>query len=133
MNFKIYIVGEKLQNFYTDAIKEYNKRLSRYCKCNLIIVKNEDALLKKVSPKSYKIIMSSEGTQVSSEELANKINTLGVSGKSNISIIIGANTFPYNEYLSISSMEMDLGLTATIIFEQIYRSYRILNNQPYHK
>ncbi|WP_341875837.1 23S rRNA (pseudouridine(1915)-N(3))-methyltransferase RlmH [Defluviitalea saccharophila] len=133
MNYKIYVVGTKLQKFYDNAIKEYNKRLSRYCKCSLLFVKNKEELLKKLSPKSYKICISSCGIQLSSEELAHKINHFGVSGKSDIAIIIGTNELPYDECLSIGPMDMDLGLMATILFEQIYRSYRIINNQPYHK
>ncbi|KAE9635662.1 23S rRNA (pseudouridine(1915)-N(3))-methyltransferase RlmH [Defluviitalea raffinosedens] len=133
MNYKIYVVGNKIQKFYTDGIKEYVKRLSRYCKPSLVPVKNEEDLLKKLSPKSYKILIASYGAQLSSEELASKINHLGVSGKSDIAIIIGSTKANYDECLAISPMEMDLGLTATILFEQIYRAYRIINNEPYHK
>ncbi len=133
MNFKIYIIGDKIDKFYSEAIKEYDKRLSRYCKAQLLHVKNEEQLLKKLSDKSYKIAILTTGEQVSSEELASKINDFGISGNSYISIIIGAENVAYDETLAISPMEMDLGLTATIIFEQLYRAYRILNNQPYHK
>ncbi|NLM12271.1 MAG: 23S rRNA (pseudouridine(1915)-N(3))-methyltransferase RlmH [Epulopiscium sp.] len=133
MNYKVYVVGPKFQKFYTDGIKEYHKRVSRYCKCSLVLLKNEEDLFKKISPKSYKIQISSHGVQLSSEELAHKMNHLGISGKSDITIIIGASKLPCDEYLSISPMDMDLGLMTTILFEQIYRSYRIINNQPYHK
>lgn len=133
MNFKIYTVSNKLDKFYIEAIKEYEKRLSRYCKIELIQVKNEEQFLKKLSDKSYKIIIRTTGQQLSSEGLADKINILGISGNSDIALIIGADNFTYDEAIAISPMEMDLGLLATIIFEQLYRSYRILNNQPYHK
>ena len=133
MNFKVYIVGDKIKKFYVEAIKEYEKRLSRYCKTKLIQVKDEDKLLKVLSDKFYKILMSAKGQRISSEELANKINLFGISGKSDIAIIIGTENAPYDEKISISPMEMDLGLATTIVFEQIYRSYRIINNQPYHK
>ena len=133
MNFKVYIVGDKIKKFYAEAIKEYEKRLSRYCKTKLIQVKDEDKLLKVLSDKFYKILISAKGQRISSEELANKINLFGISGKSDIAIIIGTENAPYDEKISISPMEMDLGLATTIVFEQIYRSYRIINNQPYHK
>lgn len=133
MNIKVYLVADKIEKFYLEAIKEYEKRLSRYCKIQLIQVKNKNQLLKISQSKSYKILVSPKGQQISSEELADKINSLAISGKSDIAFIIAAEKVPHEEVLSISPMEMDLGLKATILFEQIYRSYRIINNEPYHK
>jgi 23S rRNA (pseudouridine1915-N3)-methyltransferase len=133
MNFKIYLIHNKIDKFYNEAIKEYEKRLGRYCKVELFQLKNEEHLLKKLSDKSYKIAISNKGQYISSEALADKINTLGISGNSDIAVIIGAGNLPYDEILAISAMEMDLGLMTTIAFEQLYRAYRILNNEPYHK
>jgi 23S rRNA (pseudouridine1915-N3)-methyltransferase len=133
MNFKIYIVGKKIDGFYQEAIQEYQKRLSRYCKINYSFVKNEEQLAKKISNKTYIINISPSSQEVSSEELAQKINDWAVSGISDITIINSSPKIPTQEHLAISSMEMDPGLMTTIIFEQIYRSYRILNNQAYHK
>lgn len=132
MNFKIYIICDKIEKFYSEAIKEYEKRLKIYCKIELIPLKNKDKLLKSLSSKSYKILVSTKGIQISSVELATKINTLAISGNSDISIIIGADV-PPDEILAISTMDMTIGLQATTLFEQIYRAYRILNNQAYHK
>lgn len=133
MNFKIYIVADKIDKFCLVAIKEYEKRLSLYCKIQLIQVKTVELLQKKLSDKTYKILISTSGELISSEALSSKINNLAVSGKSNVSIIIGAESIPHDEKMAISPMEIDLGLQTTIIFEQIYRGYRILNNQAYHK
>ncbi|WP_071461035.1 23S rRNA (pseudouridine(1915)-N(3))-methyltransferase RlmH [Bacillus massilinigeriensis] len=133
MNIKIYIVGDKIEKTFLEGIKEYEKRLSRYCKVKLQHFKNEEQLLKKFSDKTYKILISVMGTTVTSEELAEKINQLGITGKSDVTIIIGADNLPHDEVLAISPMEMDLGIKTLIMFEQIYRSYRILNNEPYHK
>lgn len=133
MNFKVYLVASKIDKFYMEAIKEYEKRLSRYCKIQLIQIKNQSHLSKINQNRTYKILILSKGQQISSEELADKINSLAISGKSDIAFIIGAEKITQEEILSISPMEMDLGLTATILFEQIYRSYRIINNEPYHK
>ncbi|MED1643030.1 23S rRNA (pseudouridine(1915)-N(3))-methyltransferase RlmH [Brevibacillus agri] len=133
MNFKIYVIGDKIEKFYLEGIKEYEKRLSRYCKIQLHYIKNEESLSKKLSDKHYKVFISTKGKIISSEDLADKINHLGVTGQSDVSLIIGADSVPHDEVLSISPMEMDLGLKTTIIFEQIYRAYRILNNEPYHK
>ena len=133
MNFRVYIIGDEIKKFYAEAIKEYEKRLSRYCKIRLIRVKDENKLLKTLPDKFYKILISSKGQRICSEELAEKINLFGISGKSDIAIIIGTENAAYDEKISVSPMEMDLGLTATIIFEQIYRSYKIIFNEPYHK
>jgi 23S rRNA (pseudouridine1915-N3)-methyltransferase len=70
---------------------------------------------------------------LTSEDFAEQINTWGISGISEIVFIIGASDFESNSTLALTSMEMDSGLSATVVFEQIYRAYRILNNQPYHK
>lgn len=133
MNFKVYIIGEKIHKFYREAIKEYEKRLSRYCKISLIYIKNENQLDKKAFGKAYNIGIGDNGCIISSEELSSKINNFAINGISDISIIIGAECTEYNEVLTISPMEMDLGLKCTIIYEQIYRAYRIINNQAYHK
>lgn len=133
MNFIIYLVDNRIDKFYREAIREYEKRLSRYCKIQLVCIKNGEQLAAKLSGRLYKIAISTAGSLNSSEKLAEKINILGVSGNSDIAIIIGAEHIPCDEILAISPMEMEPGLQATIIFEQIYRAYRILNNQPYHK
>ena len=133
MNFKIYIIGMKIEKFYLEAIKEYEKRLSRYCKIQLIQLKNNEQLLKKLSDKTFKIILSSTGKNISSEDLAVKINSYATSSNSDISIIISDEAIQCDETLALSSMDMDAGLKATIMFEQLYRAYRIINNEPYHK
>lgn len=133
MNIKIFIVGEKIDKPLLEGITEYEKRLSRYCKIKLQSFKNEEQLLKKLTDKSYKILISVMGKTISSEELAKTINHLGISGKSDVTFIIGTSNISYDESLAFSPMEMDLGIKTLIMFEQIYRSYRILNNEPYHK
>jgi 23S rRNA (pseudouridine1915-N3)-methyltransferase len=133
MNFKIFIIGDKLEKFFIEAIKEYEKRLSRYCKIQLINVKNEAELLKKLPDKSYKIQLIISGENISSEALAEKLNNFAVNSTPDIAIVIGESNFSCDEQLSLCSMEMSLGLQATVIFEQIYRAYRIINKEPYHK
>ncbi|ANS76486.1 50S rRNA methyltransferase [Paenibacillus yonginensis] len=133
MRFTIYTICEKVEKFYLEAIKEYEKRLSRYCTIKLIHLKREDQLEKKLSDSSYKIVVTNTKQSLSSEELAEKINDLGVSGTSDISIIIGSETAPYDEKLMLSQMDMDKGLQTTILIEQLYRAFRIIHNHPYHK
>lgn len=133
MTFKIYITGEKLKPHFIASIKEYEKRLSRYCKIDLLFFKKPSQLLSKIPPNSHIILISSSGVTISSEELSSKIDMLGLTGMSTICIIIGEESIKYHETIALSSMEMELGLTTTILYEQIYRAYRILNNQAYHK
>ncbi len=133
MKFTIYIICEKIERFYLEAIKEYEKRLSRYCIIKLIYLKREDQLEKKLSDSSYKIVVTNTKQSLSSEELAEKINDLGVSGTSDISIVIGSGNVLYDEKLTMSQMDMDTGLKTTILIEQLYRAFRIIHNHPYHK
>lgn len=133
MKFKVIVIGDKIEKFYLEAIKEYAKRLERYCKIQLKHLKNESALDKEISDRSQCILITTKGDAISSEELAYKINEWGVSGLSDISVVINAENVNSHEQLTLSPMEMDAGLKTTIVFEQIYRSYRIINNHPYHK
>lgn len=133
MNIKIYAVGNKIEKHILEGIKEYEKRLSRYCKIKLQLFKNEEQLSKKISDKSYLIKLSTKGSLLSSEELSEKINMLGVTGKSDVTILINTEQLQVNEILTLSPMDMATGIKTLVLFEQIYRSYRILNNEPYHK
>lgn len=133
MNFKVYVVSKKIEKFYLEAVAEYEKRLSRYCKIELVQVKNESTLLKKLSDKSYMVKISSSREKLSSESLAEKIESYGLSSVSDISLIIGDVELACQESFCISPMDMDPGLEAAVLFEQIYRGYRIINGEPYHK
>lgn len=133
MNFKIYLIGDKIPKHFKSAIEEYEKRLSRYCKIQLIEVKNQDMLTKSLTATSFKIYLSVKGENVSSTELATKFNEYATSGKSEIAIIYGIEPPQFDEHLAISRMDIEDGLLITILFEQIYRAYRILHNHAYHK
>ncbi len=104
--------------------------MGRYCSINYKHFKTAESLIKAVSDKDYKIALSLKGTTTSSEDLAEKINHLGLKGVSDITLIIETPYEGSNEYLTISNMEMDVWLKTTIIFEQIYRAYRIMNDHP---
>jgi 23S rRNA (pseudouridine1915-N3)-methyltransferase len=99
----------------------------------LALLKSHEQLAKNLSSKSHAVLITPNGTSLTSEDFADQINTWGISGISEIAFIIGASDFESNSTLALTSMEMDSGLSATVVFEQIYRAYRILNNQPYHK
>lgn len=133
MNFRVYLINCKIDKFYQEAMREYKKRLSRYCRMQTVSVKKAEELAANLPGKGYRIIISNKGRLISSEELAEKINQLAISGHSEVAFIIGAEHLPGDEVMALSPMEMDPGLQATIIFEQVYRAYRILHNEPYHK
>ena len=148
---KIICVGNIKEKYLEDAIKEYSKRISKYAKIEIIEVNDlsnlEDKCLKKEAEliekhlvdKDYIITLDIEGKQLSSTELANKINEINISNP-NITFIIGGSygldksiKEKSNYSLSFSKMTFPHQLFRVILLEQIYRSYKILNNETYHK
>ncbi|MFQ9515578.1 MAG: 23S rRNA (pseudouridine(1915)-N(3))-methyltransferase RlmH [Eubacterium sp.] len=159
MKITVLAVGKIKEQFYTDAIKEYSKRLSRYCKLEIIqvsdekttenctenekeIVKQKEAerLVKYIPEDAYVITLEINGENPDSLELADKINKLGISGTSHMVFVIGGSLGLHSSIskkadfkLSFSKMTFPHQLMRVILLEQIYRSYRIIHNQPYHK
>ncbi|MTI46250.1 23S rRNA (pseudouridine(1915)-N(3))-methyltransferase RlmH [Sporosalibacterium faouarense] len=159
MNITIISVGKIKEKYFTNGIKEYSKRLSRYCKLRLIEVNDEKApeklsdaemeivkdkegqrILNKISDSSYVIALAIEGKQLSSEDLSSKIDSLAVSGNSDITFIIGGSLGLSKEVLnrsnyklSFSKMTFPHQLMKIVLLEQIYRSFRISKGEPYHK
>lgn len=149
---KIITVGSIKENYLKEAIEEYTKRISKYTSIDIIEVKEEGKLEKekakslegqkiidKISPKDYVITLEIEGKQLSSIELANKINNILIEN-SNITFIIGGSYGLSNEviekanlHLSFSDMTFPHQLFRVLLLEQIYRSYKIINNESYHK
>lgn len=137
MKYEIYIYEEaKTASFYKKAIAEYEKRLSRYCKisCHFIKKKKE---WEKLCTSIEKGIFLFPGTQsISSEEFSTQIKNWEMSGQGKIHFFISLPDDVYagsKEQLHLSSFTMDTAMSAMILYEQIYRGYRILNNHPYHK
>ena len=159
MKITILTVGKIKEKYLRDAIAEYTKRLSKYCKPEIIEVADEktpdnasetveenirtkegERLLKYVRDDAYVITLEINGKQLSSEELAEKIEKLGVQGTSHIMFIIGGSIGLGKEVLarsdfalSFSKMTFPHQLMRVILLEQVYRSYRIINGEPYHK
>lgn len=159
MKITILTVGKIKEKYLRDAIAEYSKRLSRYAKLEIIEVadkktpdnasetvetniKNKEAerLLKYIRDDAYLITLEIKGKQLTSEELAQKIDTLGVQGTSHIIFVIGGSLGLGEEVLkrsnyalSFSKMTFPHQLMRVILLEQVYRSYRIMNGEPYHK
>lgn len=159
MRITILCVGKIKEKFYRDAIAEYEKRLSRYCKFEIIevadektpdhasdteetMIKNKEAdrMEKYLRDSSYVIALAIDGKQLDSVQLSGKLESLGTSGTSHIIFVIGGslglsdrilNRADYK--LSFSKMTFPHQLMRVILSEQIYRSYRIMNHEPYHK
>jgi 23S rRNA (pseudouridine1915-N3)-methyltransferase len=139
MNVKIITLDKTSERFVKEAIAEYSKRLSKYCKLSLKECRNEDYLIKELRERSYAIYLSSQGNMLSSEELANKFSELALSGKSDVTFLISSSELSQKIVekvdfnLAVSRMNIDFGVLLVILFEQIYRLYRINSNEPYHK
>ena len=159
MKISILCVGKVKEKFYRDAIEEFCKRLSRYCKLEIVEVADEktpdhaseieirsikdkegERIIKNIKDDAYVICLCIDGKQLDSEELADKIDGLGISGISHICFIIGGSLGLSVDVirradfkLSFSKMTFPHQLMRVILLEQIYRAYRIINHEPYHK
>ena len=159
MKITLVTVGKIKEKFFEDAIKEYSKRLSRYCRLEVLQVADEKTpegaseavelqikekegqrILSLIRDDAYVIALAIEGKMLGSEELAEKIEKLGVGGVSQIVFVIGGSlglssqVMKRADYaLSFSRMTFPHQLMRVVLLEQIYRSYRIMNHQPYHK
>lgn len=163
MKITILCVGRIKEKFYRDAIDEYKKRLGRYCKTEFLEVADEKtpdgaseaqeeqirqregermlALLRKCRGEgSFVCALAIDGSQLDSVELSNKIQRLTTNGISHIIFLIGGSLGMSAKLLqtadlslSFSKMTFPHQLMRVILLEQIYRSYRIMKNEPYHK
>lgn len=159
MKITVVTVGKIKEKFYTEALAEYAKRLSRYCKLEIVQVADEktpdkaseleeqqikkregERILAQIKDGAYVIALAIEGKMLDSEELAKKIEQLGVGGTSQIVFVIGGSlglsdaVLKRADYkLSFSKMTFPHQLMRVILLEQIYRSYRIIAGEPYHK
>ncbi len=134
MNYTIYIRQKKIQPFFKENMAEFEKRLSRYCKIKIVQLKKDSEISKAKhhGGKHYVVVTSTDSP--SSVALSEAIKNLEVHGVSECSFYVGCvPDFEENEDFSVSRLEMDEGLIGAILTEQIYRAYRIINNQPYHK
>ena len=159
MKITLVTVGKIKEKYLEQAIAEYSKRLARYCKLEILQVADEktpegasaaveelirqkegERILSQVRDGSFVIALAIEGKMMSSEELAQKMDRLAVEGTSQITFIIGGSLGLSRKVLeradfllSFSKMTFPHQLMRVILLEQIYRSYRIITGQPYHK
>ena len=159
MKITIITVGKIKEKYLRDAIAEYSKRLSRYCKLEIIEVADEktkenaseaendlirkkegERLLKHIKDSDYCITLEIDGKMLTSEGLSKEIDRLGLAGKSSLVFVIGGslglsgavlNRADYR--LSFSRMTFPHQMMRVVLLEQIYRSERIQRNEPYHK
>ena len=159
MKIKCIAVGKIKEKFYRQAIEEFQKRLSKYCKLEIIEVADEKTpdkagdkineqikdveggrILKYIKENDYVVALAIDGQAVTSEQLAAKIEKLGINGNSSIAFIIGGSLGLSSEVLekadyqmSFSAMTFPHQLMRVILLEQVYRSFRIISGEPYHK
>lgn len=149
---KIICVGKIKETFFVDAIKEYEKRLSKYTKLQIIEVpdksnpsslvclkKEAESIFKYIDAKDFVVTLEIDGNQLSSLELSEKIETI-FANNSSITFIIGGSyglsdliKQRSNYALSFSKMTFPHQLFRILLLEQIYRSFKIMNNESYHK
>lgn len=146
---KLIVVGKIKEKFYKDAIEEYKMRLSKYTKLEIIEVDDEsngdvlklerDKILKNINNKDYIISLCIEGNMITSEELAQKISNTFISYP-NITFIIGGSYGIHEDIKKMSNYKLSFSkqtfphqLFRIMLLEQIYRSYKIINNETYHK
>lgn len=159
MKITLIVVGKIKEKYLKDAVGEYSKRLGRYCRLDIIEVADEktpdqaskkeeeqirtkegERILKYIKDDMYVITLEISGRMLSSEQLADKIESLGIHGESDIvfviggSIGLGTDVLKRSDYsLSFSKMTFPHQLMRVILLEQIYRSFRIMQGEPYHK
>jgi len=159
MNIDIICVGKIKEKYLADAISEYSKRLSRYCSLRILEVSDEktvenasdtvidkikkaeaERILKHIKKDSMLVTLEIDGKMLTSEQLADNVSKWGVDGYSDIQFVIGGSLGLHSSitemasfHLSFSKMTFPHQLMRVILLEQIYRSYRIINHEPYHK
>ena len=159
MKVTIIAVGKIKEKFFRDAIAEYVKRLSRYCKPEIVQVDDEktpdkagaslekeikrkeaERILKHVREDAFVIVLDIQGKAYDSEDFAREIDRLATMGISHIQFVIGGSLGLHDEVkekadlmVSFSKMTFPHQLMRVILLEQVYRAYRIINGEPYHK
>lgn len=159
MNITIVCIGKLKERYWTEAIQEYSKRLSKYCTLTINELKEEKApdnpsaaeelavkeaegknILKQIKKDAFVIVLEIKGKELTSEALAEKIEGLGIDGKSDVVFVIGGSIGLSEEVLaradfrlSFSKMTFPHQMMRVILLEQIYRSFKIIRNETYHK
>ncbi len=159
MKITVVTVGKIKEKYFVGAIDEYAKRLTKYCSLNMIEVADEKApetlshkemiqikdkegerILGKIKDGQYVITLEIKGKQLTSEALSEKMAALGLEGNSDVVFVIGGSLgladaviSRSNFALSFSKMTFPHQLMKVVLLEQVYRGFRIMKGEPYHK
>lgn len=159
MQITVITVGKVKEKYFTDAAHEYIKRLSKYCKLSLVEVSDEktpdnlseaqmiqvkdkegDRILSKLKDSDFLITLEIDGKQVTSEAFAKSLEHLALTGKSSIVFAIGGSLGLSDSVKLRSQMALSFGmmtlphqLMKVVLLEQVYRAFRIIKGEPYHK
>ena len=159
MKIKIICVGKLKEKYLVAGIKEYLKRLQAYCKVEVYEVSDESIpnncslseetiikakegrrMLDKIKQDDYVILLDVDGKQLDSVELANNMESAMISGKSTIDFVIGGSLGHGEEILDRADLRLSFSnftfphqLMRLVLVEQIYRAFKIMKNEPYHK
>lgn len=159
MNISIICIGKLKERYWVDAVKEYSKRLGSYCNLKihelkesrlpanpspadeeLVKVHEGEEILSQIHPGDWVVTLEIKGKKLSSEALADKIDSWGMEGHSDIVFVIGGSlglstevSKRANAKLSFSDMTFPHQMMRVILLEQIYRSFKIIRHEPYHK
>lgn len=159
MDIKLLTVGKLKEKYLIQGIQEYAKRLSTYTKFSIIEVPDEKApenlshaqmeqvkdkegqrLLNKIKDDDYVIVLAIKGKELSSEDFAEHLEKMTVQGKSHFAFVIGGSLGLSNDVLKRANFDISFGrltyphqLMRLILTEQIYRAFRIIHHEPYHK
>lgn len=158
MNITIITVGKLKEKYLKEAVLEYSKRLSRFVKLEIIEIpdckipenasksqelgvleKEGDMILSKIKPNSHLICMCIEGKQLSSTEIADEIESISMT-KSHITFVIGGSLGIADKVKNMADLKLSFGkitlphqLMRVILLEQVFRGFKIINNETYHK
>lgn len=159
MNIKLITVGKLKEKYLTEGIAEYTKRLSRFCKVqvvelidektpenaseaqnNQIMAKEGERIQAKIGSRDYVIVLAIEGKQFPSKEFSQKLEAIVVNGYSDITFIVGGSLGLSKAIKQRANLKMSFGLLTLphqlmrlVLIEQIYRAFMIQQGSPYHK
>ncbi|MDE5940355.1 MAG: 23S rRNA (pseudouridine(1915)-N(3))-methyltransferase RlmH [Lachnospiraceae bacterium] len=159
MKITVITVGKLKEKFFREAVAEYEKRLGRYCRLEIretadektpdgaseaeqerILQKEGERIERLLTDGAYVVTLEIEGRKFTSEAFAGEIERLGVSGIGQIVFVIGGSLGLHNSIkkradlaVSFSDMTFPHQLMRVVLLEQIYRAFRIINGEPYHK
>lgn len=156
MNIKIIAVGKIREKFIFSGVEEYLKRIQPYCSLKIVEIEAEtlknisqiekamkiegEKILSAINENAFTVTMEISGKQFSSEEFAEKIQDINIQGINQLVFVIGGAYGLYDAvkqrsdlHLSLSKMTLPHQMARLLLLEQIYRSFKIINNEPYHK